>query len=436
MRSNQVDVLIVGAGAAGLAAAQELVAAGHRVVVVEARGRTGGRICTLRDPAGGAVEAGAEFVHGRADATERLARRAGVALAEESAARWIHDGGAFRSGAPLFDQAQRVLIDAVARAGGRDLPVRAALDAAPPPAAIRARVERFVHGFHAADPERVSLRFAAPGDADPDLAERVRRWPGGYHGLVARLARNLPIRLGTVVTELRWRRGAVVAHLRSATGAALPTVHARAAIVTLPLGLLRARPGVPGAIRFAPELPAPKQRAADALGFGAALKVVLGFRRPPFPCGGVHELPGRAIPTWWCAPGTDRVVVGWAAGGDAEALTGRPDHVLRDAGLGSLAAGLGRAPAELAAELEHWSVHDWRADPFARGAYSWVPAGALGAPAALAAPVAETLFFAGEATASLEAIGTVHGAVATGQRAAREVAAALAPAEVDVARAA
>ena len=85
--------------------------------------------------------------------------------------------------------------------------------------------------------------------------------------------------------------------------------------------------------------------------------------------------------------------------------------------LESLEQILGTRPAAVTGT---W-FHDWHADPFARGAYSWVPAGALPARDTLARPVADTLYFAGEATDLLGYGGTVHGAIASGRRAARQI---------------
>jgi monoamine oxidase len=92
------------------------------------------------------------------------------------------------------------------------------------------------------------------------------------------------------------------------------------------------------------------------------------------------------------------------------------------AAVSALAGALRVPPAQLRGFVEDARVFDWGLDPWARGAYSWVPTGALGAPAALAAPVGDRLFFAGEATDSGGDPGTVHGALATGARAAAEIA--------------
>ena len=121
------------------------------------------------------------------------------------------------------------------------------------------------------------------------------------------------------------------------------------------------------------------------------------------------------------------MLVGWIASRRAQKFAARyrtPETQLR-AALGGLARALRVSAADFTAAVEDARVFDWRTDPFARGAYSWIPVGALDAPAALAAPVAGRLFFAGEATDLIGDPGTVHGAMATGERAAGEIVAAL-----------
>ncbi|HSS38780.1 MAG TPA: FAD-dependent oxidoreductase, partial [Polyangia bacterium] len=99
---------------------------------------------------------------------------------------------------------------------------------------------------------------------------------------------------------------------------------------------------------------------------------------------------------------------------------GAPGAVI-DLALRGLASGLGLPARAVAAALEDARVFDWANDPFARGAYSWVPVGALDAPAALAMPAGDCLHFAGEATDVGGDPGTVHGALATGARAAHDI---------------
>ena len=116
------------------------------------------------------------------------------------------------------------------------------------------------------------------------------------------------------------------------------------------------------------------------------------------------------------------MLTGWAGGEAAEALAGLSPEALLEAALASLAR-LGGAPAEAwRGQLREIHTHDWRADPYSLGAYSYAVAGLEDGPERLARPVADTLFFAGEATS--DTLGTVHGALASGLRAANAVLAA------------
>jgi monoamine oxidase len=114
-------------------------------------------------------------------------------------------------------------------------------------------------------------------------------------------------------------------------------------------------------------------------------------------------------------------LTGWAASRRGERLSGRPGHFMCDKALDSLTAIFNLPRPTLEAMLQNWYVHDWQSDPYARGSYSYVGVGGEGAQSALARSVAGTLFFAGEATNDRGHHGTVHGAIATGERAAREL---------------
>ncbi len=124
------------------------------------------------------------------------------------------------------------------------------------------------------------------------------------------------------------------------------------------------------------------------------------------------------FPTWWTAlPVRAPVLTGWTAGSRADQLLDLPEpEILRHA-LASLTNIMGGSTGR----IESVYFHDWHQDPYARGAYSYVPAGAVDARRALAEPVADTLYFAGEATDTDGHSATVHGAIETGRRAARQI---------------
>jgi monoamine oxidase len=229
---------------------------------------------------------------------------------------------------------------------------------------------------------------------------------------------------------VRWRRGQVTVTLRAALDdRPLPSVSARRAIITLPLGVLQARRGA-ARVTFSPPLPAPKRAAVAALAAGDVVKVALWFqeswwhpleRRLGESLAFVHER--RApVPTWWRPlPFAGPMLMGWAAGPAARRLYGKPPATVARLALASLARTTQTPPSRLRELLQSWHVVDWAADPFAAGAYSWVPVGALDAQALLAAPVDDTLLFAGEAANAEGKSGTVHGALATGLRAAEQI---------------
>jgi monoamine oxidase len=202
---------------------------------------------------------------------------------------------------------------------------------------------------------------------------------------------------------------------------------APAAIVALPLGVLQARPGENGAVRFEPALAsdAAKRAALDGLVMGRAARLVLRFRAAWWPetLSFLH-LPGaRTFPIWWTrSPLAAPLLTGWVGGPASDRLDGRTTDEIVDAALTELAAASGVPRARMAESLVEARRHDWTADPFARGAYSYVAVGGDRASAALAEPLGGTLFFAGEATAAEPGEhGTVQAALASGERAARQL---------------
>ena len=445
---DDADVIVIGAGAAGLEAARRLARSRFRVIVLEARPRVGGRIDTHVLPGWPApVEGGAEFVHGRpAPLIAGLAAaRAKIVAVPPRRLLILEDGAVHQAGAS-WRRAQAALDDLpdeevsfAALFKRPDFSRRFSPD-------VRRLLLGFVEGFDAADARRVSVRGlnrqTRTSEADRgDLAFRVR---DGYDALPRSLARAIEahggqVRLATVVRQIRWGRRGVAVNAEGAWGGPLPEVRAQAALVTVPLGVLQARPSTRGALRFVPPLPAHKRRAIAQLAMGNVVKVVVRFRDPlgegVFAAVGPEAsflyLPGAPIPTWWgFGPRPTRCLVGWVAGPRADRFAaaharGSVAAERVDAALGALAGALKVRPLALRAAVEDARVFDWADDPFARGAYSWIPVGGLDAPRALGAPLESRLFFAGEATDRTGEPGTVHAALASGARAAGEIAGAL-----------
>lgn len=447
----EFDVLIVGAGAAGLAAAQRIGAAGRRTCVIEARERIGGRIYTVGSSASAPIELGAEFIHGRPPELWSIAQAAGLRVAEARGVSWCAQDGKL---APCSE---------FARVGASmDL----ILEHAPPPdqpdvsfqelldayfgderfTEMRAAATRYIEGFHAARVERISAQALVRGEAASaqTQGDRAFRLLDGYQKVIehlrARLSDSVRLELCTTVERVNWERGAVSVCVRRADGTGA-THRARACIVTIPLGVLRAPANARGGIIFSPDL-ADKRAAMTKIEVGQVVRLVFIFRRrwwPELLRANHHRQ--RAIermgflfardepfPTWWTQhPARTPVLVGWAGGSRAESLLARGDVV--EQAINSLCRIFNSKRRDMEALIEEARWHDWAADPFARGSYSYIGVGGLHAPQTLAQPVADTLFFAGEATNTAGHEATVHGALQTGWRAATEALAALSKAD-------
>jgi monoamine oxidase len=433
---KEPETVVIGAGAAGLAAARTLSDAGRTVTVLEARPRIGGRILTVHDrewplP----VELGAEFLHGEAAATREITTRAGLAVVELPDEHVWVEGGRIRPMGEVWPQVGKALRKIDTRAA--DVSLEQFLAHHRVPGRARAMARLFVEGYYAAHVERVSAHSLALGAEDMDEPQRQYRLADGYFGVVEWLRAGLDperarVRLACVVEGVRWRRGHVVVTYRSAAGARPKTIEARRAVVTLPLGVLKAREGEAGAVMFDP-MPRALRDALDRLEVSQACKVVLRFREPFWNETGffrrraargagvfLHDSTGDFPTCWTARPWQAPVMTAWAGGPRADALADLAETALVDRALAGLGRLLDIPRSRLEDQLESWRTHDWRRDPYSRGAYSYVGVGGLPAQRALARPALATLFFAGETTEPDE-MGTVAGAIASGRRAARQV---------------
>jgi monoamine oxidase len=225
---------------------------------------------------------------------------------------------------------------------------------------------------------------------------------------------------------VKWKRGAV--EVEGDCGDRPFRATAARAIVTLPLGVLQLAPTAPGAVCFSPALDQ-KRLALRGLLPSPVLKVALRYRDAFWEKAGrgryrdavFFRAPGAPIPSFWTArPARAPLLIAWAGGPNAARLAGTGAPNIIDQAVTSLKAVFGaRAGNGLVAA---W-VHDWQEDPYARGAYSYVTVGGAGARKALAAPLLDTLYFAGEAADFEGEHGTVAGALQSGRRAAALIAA-------------
>ena len=440
--SAKCDVVVIGAGVAGLSAARELHAQGLDVVVLEARDRIGGRVFTRRDRGTPVpIELGAEFIHGSAPELQSILHDASLASLDISGRRWQVVGEHFRPADDFWERLDRVMRRLHAKRSP-DRSFQQFLDTKPGGRKLaldRRLALQFVEGFDAADPARISERALADGGSPGnDVRERrIGRVVDGYDRVPEFIAGPLGdrVRLSAIVTRVRWAPGNVVVESRHPDGRARPTLDATAAVIAIPLGVLQAPPGDVGTIEFDPELRSKRPILAQ-LAMGSAVRITLRLTERVWAAEwfakqahteGLDTLSflhtsDEQFPIWWTSyPLRVPVIVGWHAGPGAIALSQLAPEQIEDAAVAALGRQLGLPPRRMRGLVEAAWVHDWEHDPLSRGAYSYQTVGGADAPAALARPLRGTLFFAGEASDVEGRTGTVHGAIATGRRAADEV---------------
>ena len=420
---QEIDVLIIGAGAAGLTACRELHSAGLRAVLLEARKRIGGRILTDYSTSS-PIELGAEFVHGKPKAVWPILEKANLEIVESSDSRMFFDQGRLCP----FEEYWKI-IQAV---NGQiepthDIAYEAFLEKVETSALAKRITKSYVEGFNAARAELIGTRAIAMSDrAAADIeGERQFRIKAGYGSLIEWLARGLPseaLYLQTTVREIHWEQNRVEILADTPDGECI--FSAMRVIVTVPLGVLKASSGTLGAIQFNPALTG-KEAALEHLEVGHAIKLMICFKerfwesdtRVAFVVS-IEE----GIPVWWTQePLTSNVLTGWAGGRAAERLVNLSREELLNRAIDSLSRIFARSTDWLRDCVDKIYYHDWSNDPFCRGAYSYPKVGGLQGAQILSEPVDDTIFFAGEATDSRGAFGTVHAALNSGISAAQDI---------------
>lgn len=421
-----MDVIVIGGGLAGLAAAQRLTQHGKSVLILEARDRLGGRILTRRVPGfPHPIELGPEWIDGSSPIASLL-RQAGASTVQARGTRYLRSPAGLEN---LDDPGQVTenLVDRISRLPGGDRPLIEALElccAGPQFAAARAQLIAYVEGFHAADPARLSSQWLVTVEknqpAEASEYHSVEGVDGILESLMPPLDDQAVLHLGTIVQEVHWSRQEVAIHAERE--GARQTYRAARAICTLPLAVLKS-----GRVRFEPGIES-KKHALDLLEMGQAVKLVLRMKDRFW-----EDLPDledvlflhatdQAVPTWWTPrPLEAPLITGWAAGPQLEGLGQAAGEALLEPAVRSLAAVLAVSENEVNRHLHSWHLHDWRHDPFALGAYSYVLAGGSNAYRTLAEPLEDTLYFAGEATAGEGFNATMEGAVESGWRAAQQI---------------
>jgi len=410
-----VSVMVIGGGIAGLGAARELALHGVRVTLLEAASRLGGRIFTCRPPGKPHIELGAEFVHGRSPGLWHLLESIPLPTREVPMHHHLLQPDGSLAPYDFEDEFETVTNRIDKHSPDESFSQFLTRHSFPPAARLHAL--DFVEGFHAAEADLLSVHglLAAQKAGERIHEDQAYRINAGYDALVSWFAEELhragvQVVLNAGVDSIDWSEHQV--HARTVHG----QLHsASAAIITLPLGVLKA-----GTVKFNPPVPR-KEHAVAALGIGHVTRVVLRFCKQFWPnqLGFVHTFDDW-LPTWW-STSDPLTLIGWAGGPKGACAADVGPETLLTHSVTVLARAFGVSDGKIRGSLCELDTYNWRHDPNVRMAYSYVTAGHEDASAQLAAPVADTLFFAGEATSLDAHHGTVHGALTTGLRAAREV---------------
>lgn len=411
-------VLIVGAGASGLAAATALARQGKKVTVIEARNHIGGRIHTLSDASFfHRAELGAEFIHGDLPVTLNLLKEAGIDAKTITLNIWRYRDGKFSQDEEQVDHWDEVM----EKLAGlhQDMPIAEFMKqhfGDEKYSAVTKSVFRFVAGYDTAEPNLASA-FALRNEWQHEDEGAQHRIPNGYCALINYLAATCrkhggTIELNAVAKQIQWQEGEVT--VTTADGKAYT---AEKAVIALPLGVLQA-----GTVSFMPEL---KEHtpALQQIGFGAIIKILLQFDKPFWEdeqYGGISEgaflFTEEKIPTWWTQGPGDPLLTGWLGGNAARELKNTSDEAIWQQALQSLANVFKLDIDKLKNSLIAWRVANWTADPYTRGSYAYDMVGSDTARNTLSSPVQDTLYFTGEYLYSGPAMGTVEAALDSGTK--------------------
>jgi monoamine oxidase len=402
-------------------AASVLAKKKHEVIVIEARDRIGGRIHTQQSKFTLPVELGAEFMHGKQPLTNSLIRESKSEVFLLAGHRYQLWDGHWQRG-DFFDSQWEELTKALKQLK-TDTDIETFLNNKfnkEAYADLHKKVKGFVEGYDAAEMGRVSA-IALREEWEHSDDEHQYHIRGGYSGLMYHLEdevkkRGGSILLSSAVREVHWSAGKVKVITEEGR-----ELEGDRVIITIPLGVLQK-----GAVTFVPPLP-DHTNAFTQIGFGGVIKFFFEFHNPFWeqvsrPLKDLaFVFSDAAIPTWWSQlPDRTPMLTGWLGGPATSQMSSDPEVLFEKAVL-SLQYIFNCSSAEVKSQIKEWQIANWVEDPFAMGAYAYPTIETQRAREFLAAPIKNTIYFAGEALYKGAAMGTVEAALVSGKEVASQL---------------
>jgi len=411
------DIIIIGAGPAGLMTAYELSKSGKKCLILEARCYAGGRVYSHLSSTGNLIETGAEFIHGMQSQTLDLLKEGGLSFTE-TAGEWIH----IQSGIQQVNRDSDLWDQMLTKLGNldSDMTLQQFLEQyypSPEFTVLKDRAIAFAEGFDAADASRISCKaLYLEWNKEHEPQFRIDK---GYSALIDYLLQQCleaghQILYNQVVSQIEIGEADVKIHGQA------NTFQAKQLIVALPLGVLQDTKS----LQILPANPL-WEAAIQQLGMGDVIKVVLEFRslfwEDQYPDLG-FLLSGADFPTWWTqSPHKQAILTGWMAGRTAQRHAGLNDDLLLELAMKSLAELFEQDQQVLKGLLLEAHIYNWSADPYTKGAYAYATVRAEDAIAQLKEPLSGMVFHAGEYMYYGPAMGTVEAALLSGVQTAADV---------------
>lgn len=421
MKSNNLKVAIIGAGAAGLTAAYLLQQKEITYTIFEASAIAGGRIRSLTGFADFPIELGAEEIHGQNSWLYELSEKLGKDTYRLKGDDLYFIDGKTYTGDRLWkieaETMQKIddFMLNIEDYEGEDISIQKLVEQHKIPEKFQFILDIWLGNEYGSCNKRLGAK---------SLAEAEQKWTSGSKNFHFRGERYLSvfeeifsdvfqhIQYNTPIQKIDYQTNKV--KLISEQGI---SYEADKVIVTIPINILKAQD-----IDFIPSLPVSKLKAIQNIGMDNAIKVILKFKQRIWEESLSSIFSDGIVPEYWMPGwrnvGQNNVMIGLVAGEKAEKLAKLGEEA-KSKILEELDIIFGN---QLASQnLENYLLQDWGKEPYIRGGYSYPSLGSDEARKRLASPIANKLFFAGEATHTAGHLATVHGAMETAERAVEEI---------------